>query len=91
MTNTITSIYDDSESGATRLMTPHEVADKLRVGLRTLARWRSIRFGPSYCKLGRGIRYHRRDVNDWISSRGRHSISSELSVGNAPVSDGQER
>jgi len=77
MPSRITSSDNDSDPGASRLMTQREVADELRVGLRTLARWRSIGFGPPFCQLWRGIRYQRREVEDWIASRERHPIPAE--------------
>ncbi|HYN22013.1 MAG TPA: helix-turn-helix domain-containing protein [Thermoanaerobaculia bacterium] len=54
------------ESGSGRkdepLWTPQEAAEYLRVSPRTLEKWRELRIGPSYIRLGSGpraaIRYH---------------------------------
>jgi excisionase family DNA binding protein len=51
------------------LMTAQEVADFYRVPLPTLYRWRVAGTGPRGARVGRHIRYDRRDVEQWIEAR----------------------
>ncbi len=48
------------------LFTPAELADRIRVHVRTLQRWRFTGEGPKFCKLGRGVRYRAADVEAWL-------------------------
>jgi excisionase family DNA binding protein len=48
------------------LLTLHEVADLLRVPEATLRYWRHCNTGPDSYKVGRHIRYRRRDVQAWL-------------------------
>lgn len=58
--------FDDYEQD---LLTPPEVAKHLRVGVRTLARWRSKGEGPAYSKIGNRVVYHIDDVEDFIAAQ----------------------
>jgi hypothetical protein len=49
-----------------RLLTPAEVAGLLGVPVNSLKMWRYRRTGPPWLKLGRHIRYSRRDVEHWL-------------------------
>jgi excisionase family DNA binding protein len=51
------------------LLTPQEVAELLRIPLATLQTWRSNRTGPTGYRVGRHIRYDRRDVEAWLAER----------------------
>lgn len=51
------------------LLTPAELADYLRVGLRTVHRWRAERRGPTACRVGHAIRYRRADVDAWLEDQ----------------------
>lgn len=51
------------------LLMPAEVAKHLRVGLRTLTRWRSKGEGPAYSKIGRHVVYHIDDVEDFVAAQ----------------------
>jgi excisionase family DNA binding protein len=48
------------------LLTLHEVAELLRVPEATLRYWRFCHTGPASFKIGRHVRYQRRDVHTWL-------------------------
>ena len=50
-------------------LTTTEAADYLRVGYRTLIRWRGQRVGPPWCKAGQRVLYRRNDLDAWLDSR----------------------
>jgi len=50
------------------LLNEFEVAQKLRVSVSTVRRWRHLKRGPRYLKLNATIRYKTEDVTAWISS-----------------------
>lgn len=62
-------VMDDSQPPAPVFLTAHEVADMLRLLLRTVEDWRLTRSGPPYVKLGRHIRYDRDELLAWIRER----------------------
>ncbi|WP_235498682.1 helix-turn-helix transcriptional regulator [Arthrobacter sp. Leaf234] len=47
-------------------MTPSELAARLGKSRPALAQWRYLGVGPQFIKLGRNIRYRRRDVETWL-------------------------
>lgn len=49
-----------------RLLSAQEVADYLRVPLATIYTWRHRHQGPPGLRVGRHLRYRRRDVEAWI-------------------------
>ncbi len=48
------------------LMAEVQAADFLRVSIRTLQAWRCRGAGPAFVRVGRSIRYRRRDLLAWI-------------------------
>jgi excisionase family DNA binding protein len=48
------------------LMTEQELAEYVRVSLRTVRKWRAEGTGPPYLRAGRQIRYRKRDVDAWL-------------------------
>lgn len=50
----------------TRLMTTAEVAKLLKLNEQTVRKWRSNNFGPPYFKVGRSVRYDRRQLFAWM-------------------------
>jgi hypothetical protein len=53
-----------------RLLTPDELAEKLRVSPRTLTQWRYLRKGPTWIRVGhRSVRYPIRSLEEWLSAR----------------------
>lgn len=56
-----------SSPGEHELLTINEVAaDLLRVPPATVRYWRSIGYGPGSFRVGRGVRYWRHEVLDWL-------------------------
>jgi predicted DNA-binding transcriptional regulator AlpA len=51
------------------LATPDEVAEVLGVEAKTLANWRSRRYGPAYVKVGANVGYRWAAVDAWIKAR----------------------
>jgi excisionase family DNA binding protein len=52
------------------LATPVEVADYLRVPLRTIYRWRYAGDGPPAFRIGRHLRFRWTDVEEWLGTSG---------------------
>ena len=52
-----------------QLITPPELGTELGVPERTLAQWRYRGIGPAYLKIGRHVRYDRREVDAWLRSQ----------------------
>ena len=48
------------------LMSDDECAAELGRNARTLKRWRDLRQGPPYLRIGRQIYYRRQAVRDWF-------------------------
>lgn len=65
-----------------RLFTEREVAEQLSVSLATVRRWRSLRVGPQYLKLGACVRYQqeslRRFVDDQTSTAPERNAAADL-------------
>lgn len=57
------------------VLTTREAARYLSLGASTLERFRISGGGPCYRKLGRAVRYHRSDLNEWLESRRTRSTS----------------
>lgn len=49
-------------------LTEPEVADRLRVSLACLRRWRLERRGPRFVKVGSLVRYPAEELDRWIES-----------------------
>lgn len=56
-----------------------QAADFLCQSVRTIQKWRVTGFGPEFYKNGRSIRYRRRDLLEWASTR-RCSSTSQHGV-----------
>lgn len=50
------------------LMTEHEVSKRLNVSLASLRRWRLLRRGPAFLKIGPLVRYSAEDLDAWLAS-----------------------
>ena len=57
------------------LIDEREAAKLLSVAPRTLQYWRWAGRGPAFVKIGGAVRYHRRDLDDFVS-RGRREPSA---------------
>ena len=63
-----------------RLMTPQEVAEMLRVKHSTIYHWVHEEFIP-YVKIGRLVRFRESDVSRWIDARAKNGrISRNVSA-----------
>ena len=51
------------------LMTEREVSKRLNVSLASLRRWRLLRRGPAFLKVGSLVRYRPEDLEEWLTSR----------------------
>jgi len=50
------------------LMTEHEVSKRLNVSVASLRRWRLLRRGPTFLKVGSLVRYQPEDLEAWLAS-----------------------
>jgi predicted DNA-binding transcriptional regulator AlpA len=51
------------------LLNEHDVARITGLSVATVRRWRLLRQGPRYLKLGALVRYRREDLAGWLASR----------------------
>jgi excisionase family DNA binding protein len=51
------------------LMLMEEVAERLRIPVKTLKDWRLDGIGPPGVKIGRRVKFRRRDVDAWIDAQ----------------------
>lgn len=51
------------------LLTEHDVARITGLSVASVRRWRLLRSGPKYLKIGASVRYKPEDVAAWIESR----------------------
>ncbi|TSD62415.1 helix-turn-helix domain-containing protein [Aeromicrobium piscarium] len=51
---------------AGEILTPEQVAALLQVSPRTIEEWRRTRIGPPWRRMGRHVRYLRREVLVWF-------------------------
>lgn len=57
------------------LLTSREAADILRLSERTMERHRTVGSGPRFVRLGRTVRYRRRDLIDHLDRHAHRSTS----------------
>jgi hypothetical protein len=50
------------------LMNEEEVSKRLSVSLASLRRWRLLRKGPIFVKIGSLVRYRPEDLDSWLAS-----------------------
>jgi predicted DNA-binding transcriptional regulator AlpA len=51
------------------LLNEHDVARLTGLSLASVRRWRLLRQGPKYIKIGAAVRYKTEDVLAWLDSR----------------------
>jgi len=51
------------------LMTEHDVARVTGLSVASVRRWRLLRQGPKYLKIGAAVRYKPEDISVWLESR----------------------
>lgn len=50
------------------LWNEHEVAKYIKLSVTSVRRWRWLRKGPKFVKIGAAVRYRRGDVEAWLNS-----------------------
>jgi predicted DNA-binding transcriptional regulator AlpA len=58
----------DSSVGNPEIMNEHQVADYIGMSVASVRRWRTIRNGPKFLKIGSAVRYKREEVEGWLNS-----------------------
>jgi predicted DNA-binding transcriptional regulator AlpA len=51
------------------LLNERTVAEMLGISVATVRRWRLLRQGPTYIKIGAAVRYKPEDIAAWLESR----------------------
>ncbi len=51
------------------LLNEHDVARITGLSVASVRRWRLLRQGPKYLKIGAAVRYKPEDVSAWLESR----------------------
>jgi len=52
-----------------QLLTDHDVARLTGFSVTTVKKWRLLKRGPKYLRIGASVRYDPRDVAAWLKSR----------------------
>jgi predicted DNA-binding transcriptional regulator AlpA len=66
----------DNAVGA--LLNEHDVARITGLSVASVRRWRLIRQGPQYLKIGAAVRYRSEDLSVWLQSRPTGGTGSEI-------------
>ena len=67
----------NAAADAAGLLHEQEAARFLAISFRTLQTWRVRGGGPRFCKIGRAVRYRRRDLIDWVEEQSRASTCDQ--------------
>ena len=59
------------------LLTGQEVSEELQVPERTLASWRYMGRGPAFIRVGKHVRYARRDVEKWLKANRHEALEPD--------------
>jgi len=51
------------------LLTEHDVARITGLSVASVRRWRLLKQGPQYLKLGSAVRYRAEDITKWLETR----------------------
>jgi len=51
------------------LLNEHDVARITGLSVASVRRWRLLRQGPKYLKIGAAVRYKPEDISAWLASR----------------------
>lgn len=52
-----------------RWLKPEEVAEDIKVNVKTLANWRSAKIGPPYAKINGVVRYDGEKYSQWLDAQ----------------------
>jgi predicted DNA-binding transcriptional regulator AlpA len=56
-------------SGIENLLNERDVSRIIGLSVASVRRWRLLRQGPRYLKLGSAVRYRPEDISEWLRSR----------------------
>lgn len=59
-----------------RLLNEHEVANTCAISVATLRKWRTLKRGPCFLKIGSLVRYRVNDLDAWIERQAAYPIES---------------
>ncbi len=74
-TNTTVGALPAPSNNPNRLLTEKEVEAEYGINHRTLQAWRVRGGGPKFLKIGRSVRYRRKDIAAWLDSQTKRSTS----------------
>jgi predicted DNA-binding transcriptional regulator AlpA len=57
------------EKAIEALLNEHDVARLTGLSVASVRRWRLLRQGPRYLKIGAAVRYKPEDISSWLASR----------------------
>jgi hypothetical protein len=66
-------------------MTEDEVSKRLNVSLASLRRWRLLKRGPAFLKVGSLVRYQPEDLEAWLASLPTGGMSRHTQVSSGPA------
>ena len=69
--------YATNPNGARELLKEHEAAQRLRLKVTTLRRWRWAGTGPEFLKIGAAVRYDPAVLEAFIEAARRSSTSDQ--------------
>jgi predicted DNA-binding transcriptional regulator AlpA len=58
-----------ANNGIESLLNEHDVARVTGLSVASVRRWRLLRQGPKYIKIGAAVRYKPEDISAWLESR----------------------
>jgi predicted DNA-binding transcriptional regulator AlpA len=62
------------------LLNEHDVARITVLSVASVRRWRLLRKGPKYIKIGAAVRYRREDLDAWLASRPTGGSGTQLAA-----------
>lgn len=68
---------ETNHNGVEELLNEYDISRLTKMSVASVRRWRLLREGPRYLKLGSSVRYRREDVLSWLASRPGGGESSE--------------
>lgn len=71
-----------------RYLTEIEVAERTKISLKTLRRWRLERRGPAYRKFGSLVRYGEEELMQWEQAQPRGGEDPTRRMGVKPMRNG---
>jgi len=66
------------EQPSKQLLNERELATTCGISVLTLRKWRSLRRGPRFLKIGHLVRYRPEDVDEWINRQAAVACEQEV-------------